>query len=654
MRKRTSKIHADNYLRALVTDTVPFETPLIFSNDGLYLNSLKFEQSCINELYSYLILNNKKPTLPFNYMIRRNNESLRKLSLVHPSSQHRMALFYKNFSDVICYFTNQSHQTIRAPKKVSSTYYKENSNFDFNKFKKNTVESLKTDFSDKHNISYYSYRGYDRIYKFYNSSEFLRLEKRYSTLWMLDISKCFDSIYTHSIAWATKEKIHVKENVSIKSTFGQQFDMLMQQANDNQTNGIVIGPEISRIFAEIIFQRIDLNVESKIYKKYGYKSSIDYKIRRYVDDSFIFANNDSVASVVFDTYSDELRKYNLHVNESKREKFHHPFLTKKSIVINEVNDEINKLTSTLYQKLYKSDSKKLVFSKINRPDKLYLNFVSKIKSICSKNNSGYDEVSSYIISSLDSRIQKIIRLTPEAISDKESQVNCKNVFGVFIDVMFYFYTVSPSISASYKLCQGSILSYRFFEEYNDVFLDSVKDKIFRNIIDVVENNNTCVDSLREHLINLEVINIVLLTADMGNNYLLPPSVIEKVFDIKNADLTYHEIISCLFYFKKHKGFSHLKSDIFKVVDKLFSNIYKIEKSSELAHLFLDCLSCPYIERKEKKKWLRSFYKLKTQQSFDDVTLNNQIDYMENNYWFVNWKEINLLNLLEKKELKTAY
>lgn len=125
------------------------------------------------------------------------------------------------------------------------------------------------------------------------------------------MSKCFDSIYTHSIAWATKTKEHVKSKLQVSSTFGQSFDGLMQRANYNETNGILIGPEISRIFAEIIFQDVDRKVEEELAAR-SKQVGIDYSLARYVDDIFIFAQDIYVAQLVSEIYVDNLRKYNLH------------------------------------------------------------------------------------------------------------------------------------------------------------------------------------------------------------------------------------------------------------------------------------------------------------------------------------------------------
>ncbi|MCG6406808.1 RNA-directed DNA polymerase, partial [Vibrio fluvialis] len=116
------------------------------------------------------------------------------------------------------------------------------------------------------------------------------LERKFNHFWSIDISKFFDSIYTHSISWALKSKEFAKESRE-KNDFSSFFDKLMQRSNYNETNGIVIGNEVSRIFAEIIMQAIDLDLEYELENNFELKHGKDYSIRRYVDDFFIFGNN---------------------------------------------------------------------------------------------------------------------------------------------------------------------------------------------------------------------------------------------------------------------------------------------------------------------------------------------------------------------------
>ena len=63
----------------------------------------------------------------------------------------------------------------------------------------------------------------------------------------------------------------------------------MQRLNYNETNGIVIGPEFSRIFAEIILQRVDKEVEKALYVN-GNQECSDFGNQ----ECSVFGNNSAV------------------------------------------------------------------------------------------------------------------------------------------------------------------------------------------------------------------------------------------------------------------------------------------------------------------------------------------------------------------------
>lgn len=70
----------------------------------------------------------------------------------------------------------------------------------------------------------------------------------------------------------------------------------MQSVNARETNGIVIGPEFSRIFAEIILQYIDQKVEHELLEEKLCQKS-NYECYRYVDDYFLFYNDEKDRSL---------------------------------------------------------------------------------------------------------------------------------------------------------------------------------------------------------------------------------------------------------------------------------------------------------------------------------------------------------------------
>ena len=152
------------------------------------------------------------------------------------------------------------------------------------------------------------------------------MKKKFQKLIKFDIQSCFDSIYTHSIAWALNGgKDTYKENfTSNEKTMGYLWDKVMQRMNYNETNGIVIGPEFSRIFAEVILQQIDNNVLSKLASK-KYYNNVDYQCFRYVDDYFFFYNAEDIKDEALTLFTNELKTYKLTISNEKTLFFERPF-----------------------------------------------------------------------------------------------------------------------------------------------------------------------------------------------------------------------------------------------------------------------------------------------------------------------------------------
>ncbi len=262
--KRKSRVNlnrADKW-RVVLTDTLPFEVPIIVSNDGFYknLHDTDKKSAHFKELIKALVLEDdgKGHTVPLRYNIVKDSRSVRTLSLLHPKGQAILAEFYQKYDELICEYASRGPFSIRAPKKVGCSFFVPSSVEDKNRYKNAMIDTTELDKLVRNPASYFAYSGFDRLYQFFASNDHIQLEKKFRYQLSLDISKCFDSIYTHSIAWATKSKEEAKENTFALS-FGNQFDKVMQRLNHNETSGICIGPETSRIFAEIILGPVEIH-----------------------------------------------------------------------------------------------------------------------------------------------------------------------------------------------------------------------------------------------------------------------------------------------------------------------------------------------------------------------------------------------------------
>ncbi|MGK8251708.1 antiviral reverse transcriptase Drt3b [Moraxella lacunata] len=349
--------------------------PIIFNNYGFYnaidknKKSIDFYENFIEPLNISSLKNcfiNDRYTIPFEYQISKNIHSFRSLKLIHPLYQLRFVDFYRKFYSVILYNCGRSEFSLRYPSKVNSTvfrlkndgiYQKLMNENDLDEFRSNEYEIDIEDNNKEFASSFFSYRKFEFNYKFYDSVEFLRLEKKFIYLTMLDVAHCFDSIYTHSVTWAIKGKKYIKDNLkslSENNSFEDGFDKLMQSINYNETNGIVIGAEFSRIFAELIFQRIDFEIQKEIEKKYQLKHNKHYAIRRYVDDYCVFLKERGDEDKILETISDKLKSYNLSLNMAKTRYFQRPFITQRSRNITEIRRFLlSKMSEIFYLKMMK-------------------------------------------------------------------------------------------------------------------------------------------------------------------------------------------------------------------------------------------------------------------------------------------------------------
>lgn len=664
IKKKRIKLDKKDYLRALLTDTAPDDIPIIFSNDGFYINAHRAKNSHTSKLNTLIktlylqivepedISKLKSQSFPLKYRITKNDVSLRTLSLAHPRAQKNFVNFYKNYSDVITYLCSFSPFSIRAPEKVGNSIYSYNID-PLNKYKEINIDTLESELNRRHASSYFTYRGYNRIYKLFSNPQFIQLEKSYRIMWKVDVANCFDTIYSHTISWAVKNKKFIKKHTSFSNQFCQEFDTLVQRSNNNETNGIPVGSEISRIFAEIIFQDIDLQIIENLELTYQYKNGIDYEILRYVDDFLIFSNSDKDATRICSVVPDCLNKYNLYINDSKLNKYKRPFSTEKSNTISQLNVIINNFESSLFVKK-KVKRNILIAKSINRKDRFIHVFIDKVKNI-SKNDASYSDVSSYLVSVFSRRIIFLIESADKfyhpAIQEQSKSLEFRKAICIMLELISFFYTVNATVSSSNKFAKTIIIVDRFFKNKLPHFTPFIRSLIMDNVkqLSLIQDRN----NKRDGFVSFESLNVLLATSDFGENYLVHHTFFQEILN-SAKEISYFEIISLLYYFKNHIQYKDLIEKTESIAMSKLDNNFDIVKDSEIAHLFLDLISCPFLSAGFRKKYLKKYFVTYAPELDDDTILEERVELLSNVYWFVKWKGADLLNILERKELKSVY
>ena len=191
---------------------------------------------------------------------------------------------------------------------------------------KNRIEiesSFKKNLSSYSNtINPHSIEGYHIKSKFIsNYYDRIKYSTGFKFLLKVDLSKCYENIYTHSIAWAMYGKEESKDQLKKKPKDRDpeylkydELDKKVRSINNNETKGIPTGPISSRIISEIILTSID-----KILVDRG------YHFKRYVDDYNFYFRNELEAYEFLPQFQNILYDYKLHLNTEKTKIEKYPY-----------------------------------------------------------------------------------------------------------------------------------------------------------------------------------------------------------------------------------------------------------------------------------------------------------------------------------------
>ena len=642
------KINKEDKNRVLLTELLPYEVPIIFSNEGFYTLVTKNQHESLLKRIKELsgISSNEFYGIPFNYEIGKGfGGDTRTLSVMHPCCQLNFVELYEKYSSLMLHLCSRSHISLRRISKVASFFYDPNFVFENEDSLKNNeveVEPEINDESTKYLKSYFTYKPIDLIYKFYEKMEFRRLEQRFNFMMTFDISKCFYHVYTHSITWAIKDKASSKRNARAES-FENRFDKIMQQANYNETNGIIVGPEVSRIFAEIILQRIDIDVTSELPFKYG----IDYEIRRYVDDYFVFANDENYLQKIKSTYQEKLSFYKLYLNHGKSEIVSSPFISNIHVAKREINQLLENFKKSITKENKNEKNEVLKSFEIRKPYSVSQNFIKDFQCVAKRNNLTYDIISKDVVRYLKTFLTNTLK---NKNTDKTKDF--ENFLLAFFDILFYSYSLYINANTTFKVAQIIVLTTKYFETFKN---NSIKHSIYSKITQDIDSIFSINQRKTRNKSNIEILNILIALKKLGDSYLLTEKRLISLFEIDNTKdylkLNYFQIVTLLYYIENKSNYLIIKENIEKSLIEKYSTEEDIFTKSEFVIQFFDVICCPFISEKTKRLIINQ-----TKFCTKDEKVEHKINEIsQNKTWFIDWDtEIDLEKILKKKEWTSSY
>jgi hypothetical protein len=151
----------------------------------------------------------------------------------------------------------------------------------------------------------------------------IELALSYRYMFVTDISNFYNTIYTHTIAWALMGKDKAKENRNNHGLLGNVIDDYIRWMQYGQTNGIPQGSVLSDFIAEIILAYADNLLGNKLETE----GITNYYIIRFRDDYRVFCNSKEDIEHIAFFLQEILAELNFQLNVKKT------FLTEE--VINE-------------------------------------------------------------------------------------------------------------------------------------------------------------------------------------------------------------------------------------------------------------------------------------------------------------------------------
>lgn len=714
--------------RVLFSDVLPYECPIIFSNRYLYRFLAKYlwvgeeeeiEKNNCNVLKQSKRLDEKDANAfaallfgcykkderigvlyhrlnglfyPFQFNIAHKKNKNRTLSIIHPYNQWQIVEFYEQYKYSILYLCNQSNFSLRKPHKIAQYfYYRDRLHRKLSGHESDKVELF---FNEYENLkTFFSYEKYSNIYKFYEDYRYQRAEKKFKHLVKFDLQSCFDSIYTHTISWATAggaDKVKILPGYH-GSWVGDAFDNLMQSVNARETNGIIIGPEFSRIFAEIILQYIDHRVEQELLKdKINLRHKSNYECYRYVDDYFLFYNEEKDRNLFMESLTKCLKEFKLQISPSKTEEFERPFITKITLAKLRIENLINDIFSLpLWEEVEsKSDEgkeddtedvasdndKEILDKKFN----IYLsanNVNAQIKAIVRECQIEYRDIANYLLEKIGQRIdaflnryengfKKYEHLMSKEDTNKDevkdhaqrAERQLTSYLVSLIDVVFFVFNSNRQVNTTLKLQKIMNTVVLYAKRHGDFKVDPKirfrtisKDIIFKKILDEIALVLSTTDSHRNTL--HESLYLLILAKELGNAYLLAPEVIKSFIEKSKLQYNLFACIILLYYYANHKCYNEQKILLKNEILKKYRLVAETERkrNAELTILTADMMTCPFVDDAYKQ----SLLKLMGITEIEDQRMIMRFAKKQK-YIFTRWTMFNLNKELQAKISQEVY
>ncbi len=614
----------------ILTDTLPVELSELYTNIYFYefLHSRKTEIDEISDEFKKLIFsfstknpfmknnsdNHGIPTIPLTFnILKSDQENKRKMSIPQPLSALEIYFFIRHYQTDILLSLKKSRYSIRYHTRNNSLNYK-------TRHRKPLLIDYRYSCSKKNKKfleqsgSFFNIGPVSRINHLTSCEEWVLHNLKYKFYCKLDYKRCFDSIYTHSFKWIVTDNTVDSKNFNNSSLFAA-IDRILQNINGYSSNGIIVGPEFSRLIAEILLQEIDNEVFYDLQNN-NIKLNEDYVLLRYVDDMFLFTNSEDIQNKIIEVIDAKSKKYLLELNEHKIEKSQTPYLGNAWVF------DMQRFANSCDQLLFNGNQ---TFSfgddiyQLNLNQKNIESIRETFMYIISKNHDFISPITSYAMSVLlnnMSRKKKEYAFFRRGSSDKTV---CK-----FLDLVFFIYSHCINFYNTQKLV--SIMYYC----HNEISL--IGSKYLQDIINKYDFSISNSSEIVNLFVALRGFNVSFRTKIEGK-------ILDNILESDNPIL----LATFLYYSQYNDRYlDEISSVVNNILNKKLNYLNNKNEILLLREFWYIIIfnKCPYVSE-ENKKLIEDILKIILKKNSKNRNIKLFIDFMldkNQRYCFFSWRK----------------
>lgn len=569
----------DKY-RVMLSEILPHEVLPRFSTRHLYA---RFRSATTNPL-DEVICAQRDPSMqsiPYAYSIARGRRSQRKIHVVHPCHYRTIVDFLNKYDQQIIANCRKSRWSLRAPAAVARRFRERTPLGAGSEEQRATIENP---------ARFFVYKPFNLSYRFFDSDAFTSLESRFRHYRALDVKACFDSIYTHSVSWAIRSKPYAKrlESKGSKYSFDGEFDALMQRMNHLETHGIVIGPEFSRVFAELLFQAIDAEVLATM--PCDYVEGVHFEVRRYLDDYYIFYNQHVVADTLENRLVEVMQGYKLHLNEAKTVDYTSPFMSRISGVKSQISAALDGFHERLKERVSRGKP-----ARRGTGRQLLVEF----KRLVADSGCDYEVCAQYCLSIIQNKIQRVSGEIARCYLDSGILYFACRVLELDFryQTAIRFSILGQLIREKLAMCSTQADAVREFDA-------AVADQILLLVENALGREIPPVLSLLVCLIPLKPNQLVFDTH---------PGLLERLWDValggdKSTDVDYFTVVALLYLAEADSSGDVLVRKITNAVESFMASLPENCLRADASMLAADLACCPFISNSVRRSMIGHAYR----------------------------------------------